>query len=178
MRVLAVSGSLRPGSHNSTLLQAAARRLPTTAEMVLWERLSELPAYAEHLDGPDAPVVVADLRRTLTGSDAVLKPTAAIGASTGLFVTGSDAVVIATEKPTAAIGASTDLFGEIWAQAETRKVLSAIGARVVDDDLPVGQVDEALGADGDLTAPELRRRLDDVVAALREACVPLSRAAA
>ena len=46
------------------------------------------------------------------------------------------------------IGASTGLFGAVWAQAETRKVLGSTGARVVDRELPIGQVDEALGADG------------------------------
>src|SRR5664280_2599624 len=51
-------------------------------------------------------------------------------------------------KPAAVIGASTGLFGAVWAQAETRKVLSTIGARVVDRELPIAQADEALGADG------------------------------
>ena len=51
-------------------------------------------------------------------------------------------------KPAAVIGASTGLFGAVWAQAETRKVLSTIGARVVDRELPIAQADEALGLDG------------------------------
>ena len=51
-------------------------------------------------------------------------------------------------KPAAVIGASTGLFGAVWAQAETRKVLGTIGARVVDRELPIGQADEALGARG------------------------------
>ena len=48
-------------------------------------------------------------------------------------------------KPAAVIGASTGLFGAVWAQAELRKVLGTIGARVVDRELPVAQADEALG---------------------------------
>jgi chromate reductase, NAD(P)H dehydrogenase (quinone) len=51
-------------------------------------------------------------------------------------------------KPAAVIGASTSLFGAVWAQAETRKVLSTIGARVVDREIPIPQADESLGADG------------------------------
>ena len=35
-------------------------------------------------------------------------------------------------KPAAAIGASTGMFGAVWAQAETRKVLGALGGRVVE----------------------------------------------
>jgi chromate reductase len=40
------------------------------------------------------------------------------------------------------------LFGAVWAQAETRKVLSTIGARVVDREIPIAQAEDALGADG------------------------------
>ena len=46
-------------------------------------------------------------------------------------------------KPVAVVGASTGLFGAVWAQAELRKVLGAIGARVVDRELPVGLADDA-----------------------------------
>ena len=35
-------------------------------------------------------------------------------------------------KPAAAVGASTGMFGAVWAQAETRKVLGALGGRVVE----------------------------------------------
>ena len=37
-----------------------------------------------------------------------------------------------TGKPAAVIGASTGMFGAVWAQAETRKVLGALGGRVVE----------------------------------------------
>jgi chromate reductase len=40
------------------------------------------------------------------------------------------------------IGASTGMFGAVWAQAELRKVLGAIGARVLDSELPVPMADE------------------------------------
>ena len=45
-------------------------------------------------------------------------------------------------KPAAVIGASTGMFGAVWAQAELRKVLTAIGANVVDRELPVPMADE------------------------------------
>ena len=53
-------------------------------------------------------------------------------------------------KPVAVVGASTGLFGAVWAQAELRKVLGAIGARVVDRELPVGLADDAFTDDGRL----------------------------
>jgi chromate reductase len=72
-------------------------------------------------------------------------------------------------KPSAVIGASTGLFGAVWAQAELRKVLTASGARVVDADLPVGMAAGAFAADGSLADPTLGARLrgllDDLVRA-------------
>jgi chromate reductase, NAD(P)H dehydrogenase (quinone) len=46
-------------------------------------------------------------------------------------------------KPAAVVGVSTGLFGAVWAQAEARKVLSALGADVLDRELPIGLADDA-----------------------------------
>ena len=70
------------------------------------------------------------------------------------------------------IGASTGLFGAVWAQAETRKVLSTIGATVVDRELPVGQADEALGRDGLPRERELVEELSATVDELLELAQP------
>src|SRR6188508_805790 len=66
-------------------------------------------------------------------------------------------------KPTAVIGASTGLFGAVWAQAEVRKVLKASGAHVLESELPVGMADYAFAEDGSLTDPELTQRLQDLL---------------
>ena len=78
-----------------------------------------------------------------------------------------------SDKPSAVIGASTGLFGAVWAQAEVRKVLSASGADVVENELPVGMADSAFTDDGRLADPELAARLADVVGDLaREVTAP------
>jgi chromate reductase len=69
-------------------------------------------------------------------------------------------------KPVAVVGASTGLFGAVWAQAETRKVLSIIGADVIDHELPVGQADAAFADNGQLGEPEQRYALGEIVGAL------------
>lgn len=70
------------------------------------------------------------------------------------------------------IGASTGMFGAVWAQAETRKVLGAIGARVVDEELPVPTAAEAFADDGSLndedTAAGLVELLGELVEMIRE----------
>ena len=68
----------------------------------------------------------------------------------------------------AVIGASTGSFGALWAQAEVRKVLGSIGARVVDVELPVAGADEAFRGNR-LADEELHRRLARILAELVEA---------
>jgi chromate reductase len=78
------------------------------------------------------------------------------------------------DKPSAVIGASTGLFGAVWAQAEVRKALKASGARVVESELPVGMADGAFNDDGDLADPDLAARLRDVLGDLvREVGAPV-----
>jgi chromate reductase, NAD(P)H dehydrogenase (quinone) len=72
-------------------------------------------------------------------------------------------------KPVAVVGASKSLFGAVWAQAELRKVLATIGARVVDRELPVMHAHERFDADGLLVEDELRDELAAHVAELVDA---------
>jgi chromate reductase len=78
------------------------------------------------------------------------------------------------DKPSAVIGASTGLFGAVWAQAEVRKTLKASGAHVLDSELPVGMADFAFDEHGTLVDPELTARLGDVLGDLcREVRTPV-----
>jgi chromate reductase len=77
------------------------------------------------------------------------------------------------------VGASTGMFGAVWSQAETRKVLKAIGARVLDRELPVASAHEQFGDSGRLTDEALERELQvtltelvDAVAAREAARAP------
>src|SRR5918992_3271622 len=82
------------------------------------------------------------------------------------------------DKPSAVIGASTGLFGAVWAQAEVRKALKASGAHVLESELPVGMADGAFEEDGSLVDPELATRLADLVGDLvREVGAPVEQSA-
>jgi chromate reductase len=78
-------------------------------------------------------------------------------------------------KPTAVVGASTGLFGAVWAQAEVRKTMKASGAHVLEDELPVGMADYAFADGSDALAdPELTARLKDLLGDLvREVNTPV-----
>lgn len=172
MKVLAISGSLRRDSHNTTLLRAAAERAPAGVELELWDGLKAVPPYDEDDDHDLAPAAVTALRSAVAGADAVLFATPEYNHSLpGSLKNAIDWVSrpLATNplrnKPVAVVGASTGIFGAVWAQAELRKVLGVLGARVLDRELAVGQAAERIvGASvGDA---EVLAELDDVVAEL------------
>jgi len=173
MLVLGLSGSLRCGSYNRQLLATAAGELPVGDQFEVFERLAEIPPYSEDVEAPE-PVVA--LRATIACADVVLIATPEYNGS----VPGQlkNALDWASRpfpdnslrgKPVAVIGASTGLFGALWAQAELRKVLNTIGARVLDRELPIGEAHQAFDSDGGLADDRLRTELTALVAELRTA---------
>jgi len=160
MFILAISGSLRSGSHNTRLLAATRRLLPAGAELEVFARLAEIPPYSEDEEHSTPPAVAA-LKAAIAGADAVLIATPEYnGSIPGQLKNALDWVSRPPAqsplrgKPAAVIGASTGLFGAVWAQAELRKVLKTIGARVVDSELPIPQAHETLADDGLPRYPE------------------------
>lgn len=174
MRVLGISGSLRRDSYNSALLRAAAERLPAGAELVEFQGLREIPPYDADLEEElGVPESVAALRAAIREADAVLVATPEYNHSIpGVLKNALDwasrpaGKSALMGKPAAAIGASTGMFGAVWAQAETRKVLGALGGRVLESELPVPRAQEHY-ADGRLElTPEQSQQLEGLLAEL------------
>jgi chromate reductase len=176
MRLLAVSGSLRRDSHNTSLLRAAAEEAPEDVEVVLWRGLKEIPAYDADEDGVPGPEPVEAFRAAVREADAVLFSTPEYNSSIpGTLKNALDwaSRPLATNpfrnKPVAVVGASTGMFGAVWSQAELRKVLGALGARVADVEVVVGHAHEKLDEDGRLADAETRERLHEAVEELADA---------
>jgi chromate reductase, NAD(P)H dehydrogenase (quinone) len=173
MRVLGISGSLRRGSLNSALLRTAAERLPAGAELVEFERLAEIPPFDEDAEAGPAPDPVRELREAIHDADAVLVATPEYNRSLpgqlknaldwASRPSGQSAL---SGKPTAAIGASKSMFGGVWAQAELRKVLGAMGGRVIEDELPVARAHDLLHEGRLELGPEQSERLEEILAEL------------
>jgi len=173
MRVLGISGSLRRDSLNSALLRAAAERLPAGVELVEYEGLREIPPYDADLELITTPAAVQDLRAAIGEADAVLVATPEYNHSIpGVLKNALDwasrpaGQSALNGKPAAVVGASTGMFGAVWAQAETRKVLGALGGRVLESELPVARADRQL-ADGRLElSPQQSEQLEELLAEL------------
>lgn len=135
-----------------------------------------MPNYNEDLDNGPRAGAVRDLRAALARADAILIATPEYNHSLpGQLKNALDWASrpfphnSLQAKPVAVLGASTSLFGAIWAQAQARKVLTATGARVIDEELPVANASEAFEADCSLRDPELSARLAQITKQLASA---------
>ncbi|HEX5622127.1 MAG TPA: NAD(P)H-dependent oxidoreductase [Solirubrobacteraceae bacterium] len=189
MRVLGISGSLRRDSYNSGLLRAAAELLPSGAELEVFDGLKAIPPYDADDDVDVAPAPVRELREAIAAADAVLIATPEYNASVpGVLKNALDwasrphATNPLRGKPAAVVGTSTGMFGAVWAQSDARKILSTIGARVVDRELPVPEAAERFDASGTLQDPEVEAQLSELLVDLADAVeareAALARAAA
>ncbi|MET9843056.1 NAD(P)H-dependent oxidoreductase [Streptomyces ossamyceticus] len=141
VRILALVGSLRAGSHNRQLAEAAVKHAPEGVEIELYEGLADVPFYNEDIDTEEAlPATAARLREAAGQADgfllfspeyngtipAVLKN--AIDWLSRPYGAGSF-----TGKPVAVVGTAFGQFGGVWAQDETRKAVGIAGATVLED---------------------------------------------
>jgi chromate reductase len=171
-RILGISGSLRRDSHNTNLLRAAVETAGPEVELALYDGLKEIPPYDEDDDVPPRPPSVARLAAEIADSEAVLFSTPEYNSSIpGQLKNALDwisrpiAANALRNKPVAVVGASTGAFGAVWAQAELRKVLAALGARVLDLELPVPHAHTRFD-EGGLTDDEIRTGLAKAIEAL------------
>lgn len=135
MRILALSGSLRPQSLNALLLREAVRLAPPDTEIAFWERLDDLPHYSPERDLDPPPAPAAELRSLIREADALLICTpeyihampAVLKNLLEWVVSSGDCVA----KPTAAWSASPALEGGARAQAALVHTLEVMSAQVV-----------------------------------------------
>lgn len=172
MRILGISGSLRRGSHNTQLLREAAREFPPDVEFAIYDGLHEVPPYNEDDDGELAPDAVTRLRAALSSADAVLFSTPEYNFSIpGHLKNAIDwasrppSAGILRYTPVAVIGASTGAYGAVWSQAELRKVLGSLGARVIEGEVALGHAHKYFD-EGAPLGDETRGQLREVTQAL------------
>jgi chromate reductase, NAD(P)H dehydrogenase (quinone) len=174
MRILAISGSLRGGSLNTTLVRAARDLAPAGVEIELFDGLDSIPAFNQDREAV-LPEPVQELNRRIREADALLVATPEYnGSAPGALKNALDwasrphgeAALVA--KPAAVIGASPTDYGAKWAQEQIRRALMLSGSMVIDAELAVAQADRKIAA-GDVVDSETRAGLAKVVAELAEA---------
>jgi chromate reductase len=173
VRILAISGSLRGDSNNTALLRALREEAPEGIEIDLWHGLKEIPPYDADDDVVPGPESVEALRELVREVDGVFFATPEYNSSSpGALKNALDwasrplATNAFRNKPVAVISSSAGAFGGVWAAAELRKVLGAMGARVTEAELAVGHAHEKLDDSGRLADEDVRQGLRDALQTL------------
>ncbi|MGW1024695.1 NAD(P)H-dependent oxidoreductase [Streptomyces sp. NPDC002577] len=141
VRILALVGSLRAGSHNRQLAEAAVKHAPEGVEIELFEGLADVPFYNEDIDAEaTVPDAAARLRAAAGQADAFLlfspeyngtMPAVLKNAIDWLSRPyGAGAL---SGKPVAAIGTAFGQYGGVWAQDDARKSAGIAGGAVLQD---------------------------------------------
>lgn len=184
MRVLAISGSLRRDSNNTALLRALREEAPAGVEIELWDGLKEIPPYDGDDDLVPGPKQVEAFRALVREADAVFFATPEYNSSIpGALKNALDwasrplATNAFRNKPVAVIGSSAGAFGGVWAAAELRKVLAAMGARVTEVEMAVGHAHDKLDETGELGEGEIRSDLREALETLLAEAAPALAAA-
>jgi chromate reductase, NAD(P)H dehydrogenase (quinone) len=166
VRVLGISGSLRAGSYNRALLQAARELAPEGMEIVDVD-LRGLPFYDGDVEAAGDPEPVTAFKEAIRSADALLIATPEY--NRGVPGVLKNAVDWAsrpplgsplTGKPVAIMGASTGRGGTARAQEQLRAALEFSRANVLNE--PEVLVPEAymrFDEQGRLTDDETRREI-------------------
>ncbi|EQD64705.1 NADPH-dependent FMN reductase, partial [mine drainage metagenome] len=173
VRIAGISGSLRHGSYNTMLLNAAKDVLPEGASLEIWG-IGDLPLYNEdeRLSGPSEPV--RRFKERLHAADAILFAVPEYNYSfTGVLKNAIDWASRPTDesplarKPVAMMGASGGTFGTVRAQLHLRQVCVFCNMFPINKpEVLVREPDLKFSADGKLTDGPTRELLGQLVAEL------------
>ncbi|MFI8089870.1 NAD(P)H-dependent oxidoreductase [Streptomyces sp. NPDC086080] len=141
VRILALVGSLRAGSHNRQLAETAVKLAPAGADVALYEGLAEIPFYNEDIDVEGGvPDAAAKLRAAAADADALLLFTPEYNGTIPAVLKnaidwlsrpfGAGAI---GGKPVVVVGTAFGQYGGVWAQDEARKAVGIAGGRVIED---------------------------------------------
>ena len=173
-RILLVSGSTRAGSANTAALRTLREVASRPVVAVLYEGLSDLPAFNPDDDRVPLPEAAGRLRRAIADCDAVVFCTPEYaGSLPGSFKNLLDWTVGGGEmygKPTAWINVAAPGRGA-GAEESLASVLGYVGAAVIDKACRrIMLPRQAIGPDGLVGDPEFRedvaRLIDDLVDAV------------
>jgi len=169
-KILGISGSLRKGSYNTALLNAAASLMPEGATLEVGS-IKGIPLYDGDVEAMGYPEAAAVLKAKFIAADGVLLVTPEYNNGIpGVFKNAIDwlsrppaeAGKVFGGKPLAVIGASPGGFGTILSQDAWLPVLRTLGTRTwFGGRLMVSRAHQLIGPTGELTDDKLKAQLRD-----------------
>jgi NAD(P)H-dependent FMN reductase len=138
--VLVLVGSLRAGSINRKLAEAAIHHAPEGITPTVFDGIVDLPFYNEDIDGDTPPAAAVAFRQALAETDGVLLVTPEYNGTIPAVL--KNALDWASRpfgasplsgKPVAVIGSAFGQYGGVWAHDDARKVAGIAGGKVLED---------------------------------------------
>jgi NAD(P)H-dependent FMN reductase len=165
MRILAVSGSLQVGSSNAALLRVASDRAAPGVDVVVFERLADVPPFSP--DAEPSSSVVEEWRALVASADGLLiaTPEYAHGLP-GVLKNALDWLVGSGDlygKRVAILSAAPSAQRAVHARADLERTLRAQGAEVVSSET-IAVPTAARGHEGD--DPDVVAGIDRALKAL------------
>jgi NAD(P)H-dependent FMN reductase len=170
--ILAISGSLRAQSSNTTLLRAAQRLVPGGCHMSLYGGLGTIPHFNPDLDVAPWPPAVVDLRAQVAAADALLicSPEYARGVA-GAMKNALDWMVSVEDFAGKPVGLFNASPRATHALAALRLTLDTMAARVIDGAaLTVPLLSSPMTENGIVADPVLSHDIRARLEALAAAC--------
>jgi len=178
-QILGISGSLRKGSYNTSLLRTASELVPDGISIQIFD-LSPLPLYNDDLAKDNLPSAVNDFRNSIKRSGGILIASPEYNYSiTGVLKNALDWAStdtlenLLTGKPIAIMGASRSVFGTARGQLHLRQVLIAADAKVVQrPEIYIRRAQTVFDEQGNLSNDYAREKTQSLLSALIEMIKP------
>jgi chromate reductase len=173
IRILGFAGSLRKNSYNKLLLRAAAKLLPQSAQLELFD-LDGIPLYNQDREVHGIPEIVKRFKERIESADAILITTPEYNHSyPGVL---KNAIDWASRpyghnsfdgKPVAVMSAAPGLFGGVAAQDQLKQVLVALNMHVVAQPaVIVTSAHQKFDVDNELTDADAKQFMKQLLANL------------
>jgi chromate reductase, NAD(P)H dehydrogenase (quinone) len=176
-QIIGIAGSLRRGSYNAALLQAALDFVPGGDRLDI-ESIAGIPLYNSDLEAEGIPEAVTRLKDRIATADGLLIvtpeynnaiPGVAKNAIDWLTRPPGDIPRVFRAKPVAVIGASPGRFGTVMAQAAWLPVLRTLRTRPwFGGRLQVSNANETFDGAGRLVDDRIRELLREFVSGFFE----------
>ena len=181
LHFVGISGSLRKGSYNTSLLRSLAELLPDGVTFEIFS-IHDIPLYNGDLDlptAPERPAPVVRLREAIAKADGLVIASPEYNYSIpGVLKNAIDWASRGTDtplrnKPVALMGASPGLWGTVRMQMAFLPVFLTLGMKVAEKpEIMIAQADKKMDENGrltDETTRELVRKKIQALAALAAA---------
>jgi len=172
VKILGLAGSLRQASYNRALLRAASQLVPKDVVIETFDGLGSLPFFDADVEAAGLPLRVADLRRAIAESDALLIATPEYNDGTSAVLKNAldwasrGPVRILAGKPVAVMGAATGRGGARGGIDSVLRTMRRAGAHVLDQTVAIPFATEAFDDELGLADPRVRADVAALLAGL------------